>query len=164
MVPFGGRYHQVWLLQGTGIELLQRLDLGQRNSSIHSCEGVMNSVSNTTGGGLRNTSVLTMSQQNRNTLEYNAARHLLRGSRTGYKIVSTGIKEFDYPEGNENVYASYQGKEYPSQQHLKRLLFAWTPKGHQYSADLLPDAQSEFRYGERSRARLPGLPFPASGP
>ena len=28
----------------------------------------------------------------------------------GYRIVATGIKEFDYPKGNDNVYTSYTGK------------------------------------------------------
>lgn|GEM_PF-1840941 len=28
----------------------------------------------------------------------------------GYKIISTRIKGFDYPKGNENVYASYEEK------------------------------------------------------
>ena len=45
----------------------------------------------------------------------------------GYKIVSTGIKEFDYPKGNENVYTSYQGTGgIPLDGIWKRLLFAWT--------------------------------------
>jgi uncharacterized membrane protein (UPF0182 family) len=45
----------------------------------------------------------------------------------GYKIVSTGIKEFDYPKGNENVYTSYQGSGgIPLDGIWKRLLFAWT--------------------------------------
>src|SRR5208282_4799795 len=47
----------------------------------------------------------------------------------GYKIVATGIKEFDYPQGNENVYANYQGKGgIPLDSIWKRLLFAWTQK------------------------------------
>jgi hypothetical protein len=28
----------------------------------------------------------------------------------GYRIVATGIKEFDYPKGNDNVYTSYTEK------------------------------------------------------
>jgi hypothetical protein len=47
----------------------------------------------------------------------------------GYKIVATGIKEFDYPKGNDNVYTSYQGKGgIPIDSIWKRLLFAWTQK------------------------------------
>lgn len=45
----------------------------------------------------------------------------------GYRIVSTGIKEFDYPKGNENVYTRYQGKGgIPLNSFWKRILFAWT--------------------------------------
>ena len=45
----------------------------------------------------------------------------------GYRIVATGIKEFDYPKGNDNVYTSYKGKGgIPLDSFWKRLLFAWT--------------------------------------
>lgn len=48
-------------------------------------------------------------------------------SMPGYRIVSTGIKEFDYPKGNENVYTSYSGTGgIPLDSLWKRLLFAWT--------------------------------------
>ena len=45
----------------------------------------------------------------------------------GSRIVATGVKEFDYPKGNQNVYASYDGKGgIPLDSLGKRLLFAWT--------------------------------------
>ena len=45
----------------------------------------------------------------------------------GSRIVATGVKEFDYPKGNQNVYASYDGKGgIPIDSFGKRLLFAWT--------------------------------------
>lgn len=45
----------------------------------------------------------------------------------GYRIVNTKIKEFDYPQGDQNVYASYKGKGgVPIDNLLKRILFAWT--------------------------------------
>jgi len=45
----------------------------------------------------------------------------------GYRIVSTQIKEFDYPKGNDNVYTRYTGKGgIPIYSFWKRLLFAWT--------------------------------------
>jgi uncharacterized membrane protein (UPF0182 family) len=47
----------------------------------------------------------------------------MRGSR----IVATGVKEFDYPKGDQNVYTSYDGKGgIPIDSLGKRLLFAWT--------------------------------------
>ena len=48
-------------------------------------------------------------------------------SMPGYRIVATGIKEFDYPKGNDNVYTSYNGKGgIPLDSFWKRILFAWT--------------------------------------
>jgi len=45
----------------------------------------------------------------------------------GYRIVATGVKEFDYPKGNQNVYTSYAGTGgIPLDSLWKRLLFAWT--------------------------------------
>ena len=47
----------------------------------------------------------------------------------GYRIVATGIKEFDYPKGNDNVYTSYDGKGgIPLDSFWKKLLFAWTQR------------------------------------
>ena len=47
----------------------------------------------------------------------------------GYRIVATGIKEFDYPKGNDNVYTSYNGKGgIPLDSLWKKLLFAWTQR------------------------------------
>ncbi len=48
-------------------------------------------------------------------------------SMPGYRIVATGVKEFDYPRGNDNVYSSYAGKGGITLDSLwKKLLFAWT--------------------------------------
>jgi uncharacterized membrane protein (UPF0182 family) len=49
------------------------------------------------------------------------------GEKTpGYRVVSTQIKEFDYPKGDQNVYTSYKGKGgIPLGGVFKRLLFAW---------------------------------------
>jgi hypothetical protein len=45
----------------------------------------------------------------------------------GYRIVATGVKEFDYPKGNQNVYTSYAGTGgIPLDSLWKRLLFTWT--------------------------------------
>jgi uncharacterized membrane protein (UPF0182 family) len=45
----------------------------------------------------------------------------------GYRMVSTKIKEFDYPKGSKNVYTSYQGKGgIPIGSFWKKVLFAWT--------------------------------------
>jgi uncharacterized membrane protein (UPF0182 family) len=50
-------------------------------------------------------------------------------SMPGYRIVATGVKEFDYPKGNDNVYTSYNGKGgIPLDSFWRKLLFAWTQK------------------------------------
>ncbi len=44
----------------------------------------------------------------------------------GYRIVNTGVEEFDYPKGDENVYTRYQGKGgILLDSFWKKLLFAW---------------------------------------
>ncbi len=44
----------------------------------------------------------------------------------GYRIVDTGVKELDYPKGDENVYTSYAGDGgVPIDAFWKKLLFAW---------------------------------------
>ena len=44
----------------------------------------------------------------------------------GYRIVNTGIEEFDYPRGDANVYGRYQGRGgVPLSSYWRRLLFAW---------------------------------------
>jgi uncharacterized membrane protein (UPF0182 family) len=88
---------------------------------------VMNTVSTAIGGGFPNyliknvppvaTDGLTVTQP---AIYYGQAMH-------GYRIVATGNKEFDYPQGNDNVYTSYAGSGgIPVDSFLRRVLFAWT--------------------------------------
>ena len=81
-----------------------------------------------------------------------------------YVFVGTGQKEFDYPEGDKNVYTNYTGKGGVSIGSLaRRALFAW----HFGSADLLfssylgGDARILYRRTvmERASAALPFLEF-----
>jgi uncharacterized membrane protein (UPF0182 family) len=45
---------------------------------------------------------------------------------TGYRIVSTAVKEFDYPKGDENVYTHYRGQGGVAlDAWWKKVLFAW---------------------------------------
>ena len=44
----------------------------------------------------------------------------------GYRIVNSGVPEFDYPSGDENVYTRYDGHgDVVLDSWLKRLVFAW---------------------------------------
>jgi uncharacterized membrane protein (UPF0182 family) len=45
---------------------------------------------------------------------------------SGYRIVATGVREFDYPSGDENVYTRYDGDGgVPLTSFWRRLLYAW---------------------------------------
>ncbi len=126
-------YHQVMLASR---ELASELPTQAQtwvNENLQFTHGyglVMNSVSKTVGGGFPqylSKDIPPVSQyESLNTTQPS----IYYGEVSpGYKIVSTGIKEFDYPKGNENVYTSYQGSGgIPLDGIWKRLLFAWTQK------------------------------------
>jgi hypothetical protein len=125
-------YHQVMLASR---ELASQLPAGAQtwvNEKLEFTHGeglVMNSVSNTTGGGLPQYLVDNVPAESQFGLNITQPAIYFGEVAPGYKIVSTGIKEFDYPKGNENVYASYQGKGgIPIDSIWKRILFAWTQK------------------------------------
>jgi uncharacterized membrane protein (UPF0182 family) len=53
---------------------------------------------------------------------------------SGYRLVNTGVREFDYPKGDDNVYTSYQGHGgVLLDTSLKRLVYAW----HEFDINLL---------------------------
>jgi uncharacterized membrane protein (UPF0182 family) len=91
---------------------------------------VMNSVSKTEGGGFPQYLSKNIPPQSQYARLNSSLPAIYYGEvAPGYKIVATGIKEFDYPKGNENVYTSYQGKGgIPLDSLWKRLMFSWTQK------------------------------------
>ncbi|HEX4020119.1 MAG TPA: UPF0182 family protein [Acidobacteriaceae bacterium] len=90
---------------------------------------VMNSVSNSINGGFPQYLLENVPPESKFGLNITQPGIYYGEVSPGYKIVATGIKEFDYPKGNENVYTSYQGKGgIPLDSLWKRLLFAWTQK------------------------------------
>jgi hypothetical protein len=125
-------YHQVMLASR---ELAAQLPAGAQtwvNENLEFTHGeglVMNFVSTATGGGLPQYLLENIPSESLYGMNINQPAIYFGEVAPGYKIVSTGIKEFDYPKGNENVYASYQGKGgIPLDSIWKRLLFAWTQK------------------------------------
>jgi uncharacterized membrane protein (UPF0182 family) len=125
-------YHQVMLASR---ELAAQLPAEAQtwvNENLQFTHGeglVMNSVSKTTGGGLPQYLVDNVPAESQFGLTITQPAIYFGEVAPGYKIVSTGIKEFDYPKGNENVYASYQGKGGILLDSIwKRLLFAYTQK------------------------------------
>jgi uncharacterized membrane protein (UPF0182 family) len=88
---------------------------------------VMNFVSKTIGGGFPQYVLENVPAESAFGMSISQPAIYYGQSMPGYRIVATGIKEFDYPKGNDNVYTSYAGKGgVPLDSVWKRLLFAWT--------------------------------------
>lgn len=88
---------------------------------------VMNFVSKTTGGGFPQYLLENVPAESDFGLSITQPSIYYGQSMSGYRIVSTDIKEFDYPKGNDNVYTSYGGKGgIPLDSFWKRILFAFT--------------------------------------
>ena len=82
----------------------------------------------------------------------------------GYVFVGTGQKEFDYPEGDRNVYTNYTGRGgVPMGTFLRRTLYAWQLGSTDIllSSYLTPDTRILYRRNivERAKAALPFLEF-----
>ncbi len=71
---------------------------------------VMNFVSKTVGGGFPGYLLENVPAELAYGLKITQPAIYYGGFMPGYRIVATGIKEFDYPKGNDNVYTSYSGK------------------------------------------------------
>lgn len=88
---------------------------------------VMSFATQTTGGGFPKYLLQNIPPESDYGLKITQPGVYYGEAMPGYRIVSTGIKEFDYPKGNENVYTSYSGTGgIPLDSLWKRLLFAWT--------------------------------------
>ncbi len=88
---------------------------------------VMNFVSKTVGGGFPQYVLQNIPAESAFGVKITQPAIYYGKSMPGYRIVDTGIKEFDYPKGNDNVYTSYGGKGgIPLDSYWKRVLFAWT--------------------------------------
>jgi hypothetical protein len=126
-------YHQVMLASRELASQLPSQAQTWVNEELQFTHGyglVMNFVSKTEGGGFPQYLIKNIPPESQYARLNISQPAIYYGEATpGYKIVATGIKEFDYPKGNENVYTSYQGKGgIPLDSIWKRLLFAWTQK------------------------------------
>ena len=122
-------YHQVML---SAREISQELPtkaqtwINQYLQFTHGYGAVMNFVSKTVGGGFPQYLLENVPPESTFGLTVTQPSIYYGRSMPGYRIVATGIKEFDYPKGNDNVYTSYAGKGgIPLDSFWKRLLFAW---------------------------------------
>jgi uncharacterized membrane protein (UPF0182 family) len=123
-------YHQVML---STRELAPKLPAQAQtwvNKNLEFTHGdglVMNFVSKTVGGGFPQYLIKNIPPESEPGLNISQPAIYYGEVAPGYKIVATGIKEFDYPKGNNNVYTSYQGTGgIPLDSLSKRLLFTWT--------------------------------------
>ena len=123
-------YHQVML---SARELSPELPakaqtwVNQYLQFTHGYGVVMNFVSKTVGGGFPQYVLENVPAESAFGLTITQPAIYYGQSMPGYRIVATGIKEFDYPKGNDNVYTSYSGKGgILLDSDWKKLLFAWT--------------------------------------
>ena len=123
-------YHQVML---SARELSAELPaaaqtwVNQKLQFTHGYGVVMSFVSKTIGGGFPQYVVENIPPESTYGLNIKQPSIYYGESMPGYRIVATGVKELDYPKGNQNVYTSYQGTGgIPLDGLWKRLLFAWT--------------------------------------
>ena len=123
-------YHQVML---SARELSAQLPaeaqtwVNQKLQFTHGYGLVMSFVSKTIGGGFPEYVLLNIPPASDYGLTISQPSIYYGESMPGYRIVATGVKEFDYPKGNQNVYTSYNGKGgVPLDSLWKRLLFTWT--------------------------------------
>jgi uncharacterized protein len=125
-------YHQVMLAaRELSPELPPKAQtwVNQYLQFTHGYGVVMNFVSKTVGGGLPEYLLENVPAESAYGLNITQPSIYYGESMPGYRIVATGIKEFDYPKGNDNVYTSYNGKGgIPLDSLWKKLLFAWTQR------------------------------------
>jgi uncharacterized membrane protein (UPF0182 family) len=123
-------YHQVML---SARELSPKLPeqaqtwVNQYLQFTHGYGLVMSFVTKTVGGGFPKYLLQNIPPESDYGLKITQPGIYYGEAMPGYRIVATGIKEFDYPKGNQNVYTSYAGTGgIPLDSVWKRLLFAWT--------------------------------------
>ncbi|MGA9960084.1 MAG: UPF0182 family protein [Acidobacteriaceae bacterium] len=123
-------YHQVML---STRELSPKLPeqaqtwVNQYLQFTHGYGPVMSFASQTVGGGFPKYLLQNIPPQSDYDLKITEPGIYYGEATPGYRIVDTGIKEFDYPKGNQNVYTNYAGTGgIPLDSLWKRLLFAWT--------------------------------------
>ena len=123
-------YHQVMLsVRELSPELPAQAQtwVNQKLQFTHGYGTVMSFVSKTMGGGFPQYVLENIPPESAYGLTINQPSIYYGESMPGYRIVATGVKEFDYPKGNQNVYTSYAGTGgIPLDSLWKRLLFAWT--------------------------------------
>ena len=97
-------------LRHKGGRIVERWFRWARYRFTHGYGPVMNFVSKKTSGGLPDYIIDNIPPESAFNMPVNQPAIYYGEKTPGYRIVATKIKEFDYPQGNQNVYTSYQGK------------------------------------------------------
>jgi uncharacterized membrane protein (UPF0182 family) len=123
-------YHQVMLATRELAPELPEAAQTWVNEDLEFTHGyglVMNYVSKTIGGGFPQYLIENVPPVTTDGLAITQPAIYYGQSQPGYRIVGTGNKEFDYPQGNDNVYTNYAGAGgIPLYGFWRRVLFAWT--------------------------------------
>ena len=151
-------YHQVML---STRELSPRLPskaqtwVNQRLQFTHGYGVVMNFVSKTVEDGVPKYVLDEIPTRSALGLTIKQPAIYYGEPMRGYRIVATGVKEFDYPKGNDNVYASYAGNGgIPLDSLWKRMLFAWTQGDVNILLTSYLEPQSRIQIWRRVRERV----------
>ncbi len=160
-------YHQVMLsARELSVELPSeaRTWVNQKLQFTHGYGLVMSFVSKAIGGGFPQYLIENIPPESSYGLTINQPSIYFGKEMPGYWIVATGIKEFDYPKGNQNVYTSYSGTGgIPLDSLWKRLLFAWTQSDINilFTSYLRPESRIQIwrRVRERVEQIAPFLRF-----
>jgi uncharacterized membrane protein (UPF0182 family) len=150
-------YHQVMLatreLSAT-LPAQARTWVNQNLEFTHGEGVVMNYVSKITPGGFPEFLIQNVPPEASQGLRITQPAIYYGEAMPGSKIVATNVKEFDYPKGNQNAYASYDGKGgIPLDSFGKRLLFAWTQADINilFTSSLNADSRIQIRRNVRDR-------------
>jgi len=151
-------YHQVML---STRELAQALPekaqtwVNERLQFTHGYGLVMSFVSKTVGGGFPDYLLENVPAESNYGLGIDQPAIYYGEATDGYRIVNTGIKEFDYPKGNDNVYTSYSGNGGIAVDSLwKKALFAWTQGDINILLTSYITAQSRIQIWRRTQERV----------
>lgn len=125
-----GHHHQVMLSTrelSPKLPAKARTWVNERLQFTHGYGIVMNFVSKAAGDGVPKYILDNIPAKSMFGLQVTRPEIYYGRSMRGYRIVDSGVKEFDYPKGQDNVYTSYTGSGgIPLDSFWKRLLFTWT--------------------------------------
>ena len=125
-------YHQVMLASrelSPELPVKAQTWVNQYLQFTHGYGLVMSFVSKAVGGGFPQYLLENVPAESAYGLNVAQPAIYYGESMSGYRIVASGVKEFDYPKGNDNVYTSYSGTGgIPIDSLWRKILFAWTQK------------------------------------